>query len=125
MSNSHHQYRPILPRSLYSEMVDDSGKENYDAVGDYYNEYLAKHQDVTGISWTAAELCWHQAGAPTIQTTGEDSLHLFIASAGIDDTLPPLPKMEHVTYCNEFSKEPRIILAVSTLIRSWFVPANT
>ena len=115
MSNSHHQYRPILPRSLYLEMVDDSGKENYDVIGDYYNKYLAKHQGLTGISWTAAELCWHKAGAPTIQTTEEDSFHLFIASAGIEDTLPPLPKMEQEIYCYEFSKGPRISLAGSVL----------
>lgn len=111
----HHQYVPIMPHTLYTEMVNSQGENDHDLIADYYNKHLEKSMNLTDISWTAAELIWHESGGTIITVPQEIALHLMIASSDIEQNFPALPKTEMAVYCYEFPSSPQIPLCGTIL----------
>ncbi len=124
MTESHHHYRPILPRTLYTELVDDAKKPDANAVSDYYNRYLAKNQTETGAVWTAAEILWHEKGAHIIRIDPRTAMYLAASAVPLETVLPPLPEQECLPICYEFPRSPKISFDGTDLTAMLVVPSE-
>jgi len=109
MTATHHAYRPILPPTLFSEMVNDFGEQDHLIISDYYTRFLARQIGVKDfdLAWVMTEALWNTYRTEPIRVSLEEAQRLQKISDLYPGDIPPLTIGTNA-FCYEFPINPPI-----------------